>query len=80
MIIVMIKYFKDFVERSIKGAFLMALSVFGIPFIPFVPLVVLLGGFKWNGSLGDGLGSIAVTMMLGIIGYLTLAVMIVHGV
>lgn len=61
--------------RLAYGAILMALTVFGIPFIPFVPVAMLFGFWDLDknthgsGAIGEMISSVAFTFVIGIVIY-----------
>ena len=63
---------KNFFDRVKYGSILMMLTGFGILFIGAVPVVTLFGGFPENSKIGDGLASVGISFIIGIIMYIVL--------
>lgn len=80
----MINYLKSFKERVVFGSMLFAITLWGVVFIPFVPAVVLLGGFNQDGGVNSGVAngmfSLLMTGILGLIVYSTILFTIFTGV
>lgn len=80
----MINYLKSFKERVVFGAMLFAITLWGVAFIPFVPVVVLFGGFNQDGGVNSGVAngmvSLLITGILGLIVYSTVLLTLITGV
>jgi hypothetical protein len=77
----MINHLKAFKHRVIFGSMLLAITLWGIPFIPFIPVIVLFGGFNddngVNSGVANGMVSLLMTVILGIVVYATILITII---